>query len=374
MVDWQKGRLGDFITLKRGYDLPTSERDQNGTIPVISSSGFMSFHNEAKVDGPGVVTGRYGSVGNFFYVDVSYWPLNTTLYVQDFKDNHPLFVFYFLHILNFEKFGDKTSVPGVNRNDLHRIKVSLPPLAEQRKIAQILSTWDEAIALVESLIAALKERKKGLMQRLLTGDVRFPGFDGAWEEVRLGDVVDGKPEYGANSPAIEYSNELPRYIRITDINDEGRLFESGRVSVQLSGNEKYTLKSGDFLFARSGATVGKTYLYRESDGWCIFAGYLIRFRPNVLQLLPEFIEQFTNTHRYWYWVRSNLRAGAQPNINAQEYSSLLIPLPLIEEQAQITSLLEICDSEMYGLNEYILRLRKQKKGLMQRLLTGEVRV
>ena len=132
MGEWQNGRLGDFITLKRGYDLRTADRNEYGNVPIISSSGLMTYHTEAKAEPPGVVTGRYGSVGEFFYIDEPYWPLNTTLYVKDFKGNNPFFIYYYLQILNFKKFIDKTSIPGVNRNDLHRIKVSIPPVSEQR--------------------------------------------------------------------------------------------------------------------------------------------------------------------------------------------------------------------------------------------------
>jgi type I restriction enzyme S subunit len=109
-------------------------------------------------------------------VQVPYWPHDTTLWVKDFKGNFPAFVARILDYLDLARFDAATSVPTLNRNAVHDLRISFPPLAEQRKIALILSTWDEAIALVEALIAALKRRKQGLMQRLLTGEVRFPGF------------------------------------------------------------------------------------------------------------------------------------------------------------------------------------------------------
>ena len=159
-------------------------------VPVVSSSGITGSHDEAKVQPPGVVTGRYGTVGEVFYLTEPFWPLNTTLYVRDFKGNDPYFIYHFLHIINFERFSDKTGVPGVDRNDLHRIRVSIPPLPEQRKIAEILGTWDEAIVLTEQRIEAAQQRKKGLMQRLLTGRVRFPEFIHSTEkrETKFGDL------------------------------------------------------------------------------------------------------------------------------------------------------------------------------------------
>lgn len=122
---WTDCRLGDVITLQRGYDLPGTRRRQ-GRIPVYSSSGRSGYHSEPRAKGPGVVTGRYGTLGQVFYVTEDYWPLNTTLFVRDFKGNDPRFVSYLLQRVNVWLHSDKSSVPGVNRNDLHRVKVKIP--------------------------------------------------------------------------------------------------------------------------------------------------------------------------------------------------------------------------------------------------------
>src|SRR5689334_17809685 len=115
---WNEHELGEVITLQRGFDLPTQDRNA-GNVPIVSSSGITGVHNEAKVKGPGVVTGRYGTIGQVFYVKQDFWPLNTTLYVKDFKGNDPLFVSFLLRTIDFEAHSDKSSVPGVNRNHLH---------------------------------------------------------------------------------------------------------------------------------------------------------------------------------------------------------------------------------------------------------------
>lgn len=146
--NWKKCALGDAITLQRGFDLPKYNRSP-GKVPIISSSGTSDYHSEAKVNAPGVVTGRYGTIGQVFYIEEDFWPLNTTLYVKDFKGNDPLFISYFLRTIDFESCSDKSSVPGVNRNDLHRIKILLPPPDEQKAIAHILSTLDDKRAVGE---------------------------------------------------------------------------------------------------------------------------------------------------------------------------------------------------------------------------------
>jgi type I restriction enzyme S subunit len=100
---WLNLSLGEVVTLQRGFDLPSASREKKGTIPVVSSSGVSGFHSEAKAQAPGVVTGRYGSVGEVFFLMEAFWPLNTTLFVVDFKGNHALFVYYLLQSLNFKK-------------------------------------------------------------------------------------------------------------------------------------------------------------------------------------------------------------------------------------------------------------------------------
>jgi type I restriction enzyme S subunit len=145
--NWQEMELGNVITLQRGFDLPIQDR-KPGSIPIISSSGRTGTHSEAMVSGPGVVTGRYGTIGEVFYLEHDFWPLNTTLFVKDFKGNDPRFVFYLLKTVDFSSCSDKSSVPGVNRNHLHRLRVSVPvSVAEQRAIAGILGAFDDKMEL-----------------------------------------------------------------------------------------------------------------------------------------------------------------------------------------------------------------------------------
>jgi type I restriction enzyme S subunit len=194
-----------------------------------------------------------------------------------------------------------------------------------------------------------------------------------WRIVRLGDCCRGAPEYGANAPAVEHDQSLPRYIRITDIDESGRLIRHPTVSVRLEGNEKHILEDGDFLFARSGATVGKTYLHDARDGWAVYAGYLIRFRVDPTVLLPQYLRLYTQTHDYRHWVESTLRAGAQPNINAKEYASLELPLPPLAAQRKIVQILCTWDQAIALTGRLIEAKRRRKKGLMQQLLTGRRR-
>ncbi len=142
--EWPQVPLGEVITLQRGFDLPSRDR-KPGKVPILSSSGITDYHSEIGVPGPGVVTGRYGTIGQVFLIKEDFWPLNTTLWVKDFHGNDPLWASYLLRTIDFMSCSDKSSVPGVNRNDLHRILVLLPPLDEQRTIAGVLGALDDKI-------------------------------------------------------------------------------------------------------------------------------------------------------------------------------------------------------------------------------------
>lgn len=161
--DWKIIPLGEFLTLQRGFDLPVQKR-VSGTVPIVSSSGVSGFHAQAGAKGPGVVTGRYGTIGQVFFIKDDYWPLNTTLWVKDFKGNDPLFASYLLRTLDYASCSDKSSVPGVNRNDLHRVLVQVPNVAIQRAIASVLGTLDAKIELNRRMNETLEAMARALFQ------------------------------------------------------------------------------------------------------------------------------------------------------------------------------------------------------------------
>jgi type I restriction enzyme S subunit len=168
---WRLGVLGDICTLKRGYDLPTAKRSA-GRVPIVSSSGISGTHTGAKASGPGVITGRYGTIGKVHFVNSEYWPLNTTLYVADFKGSSPRFIYHVLSGVDFFKYVDKAAVPGVNRNHLHLDPVVIPPPVLPHAFGEFVAPlWAQNdLAVDESRkLAALRDY---LLPRLLSGRVR----------------------------------------------------------------------------------------------------------------------------------------------------------------------------------------------------------
>ena len=151
----------------------------------------------------------------------------------------------------------------------------------------------------------------------------------------------GKGEYGAQSASVAYDSARPRYVRITDINDDGTLNNDVVTSINRTDDEQYKLEYGDFMFARMGATVGKTYAFVEGNQ--IFAGYLIRYRLNKSLINPRYLFWYTKSDEYLNWVKVNQSGAAQPGINAKKYGSLQIPLPPIGEQNGFAAFVEQID-------------------------------
>jgi type I restriction enzyme S subunit len=183
-----------------------------------------------------------------------------------------------------------------------------------------------------------------------------------------------KGEYGINAPAVEYSADLPAYLRITDIDDSGNYSIYKKASVGDRNYEQFILENGDIVFARTGATVGKTYLYSPKDGTLVFAGFLIRFRTNKEILTANHLKYFTESKLYWDWVKTVSMRSGQPGINAEEYGSLKIPLPPLSEQKAIARVLSTADATIYTTEKLIAQKEQRKKWLMQQLLMGKKRL
>ena len=172
-------------------------------------------------------------------------------------------------------------------------------------------------------------------EKKLIPELRFPEFEKGkeWAEKELENCLLQKPEYGINAPAVPYSDKLPTYLRITDISEDGIFLSNDKVSVDRGVSEESYLSEGDIVLARTGASVGKSYKYRKKDGRLVFAGFLIRIKPDTKKLDSELLFQFLSTSQYWKWVSFISTRSGQPGINGTEYSLMPISLPpTIKEQ------------------------------------------
>ena len=195
-----------------------------------------------------------------------------------------------------------------------------------------------------------------------------------WGVVKLRDCLSESPGYGINAPAVPYSDQLPVYIRITDISEEGRYVPEKPVSVKRVDSDLYYLNDGDIVFARTGASVGKSYLHRKADGRLVFAGFLIRVRTDRGKLIPAYLAALVTTDAYWGWVRLMSMRSGQPGINGREYGQLPLAIPPLPEQRAIAEALGDVDALLGALDAAIAKQRDLKQAAMQQLLTGQTRL
>ena len=215
--------------------------------------------------------------------------------------------------------------------------------------------------------------EKGNEIKIAIPALRFPEFQDTegWKEYILGDFLLEQPRYGINAPAVPFLEELPTYIRITDISENGCFLPNPKVSVNHGAINDFYLNIGDLVFARTGASVGKCYKYKEKDGKLVFAGFLIKVSPDQTRLSSDFLFQFTFTQQYWKWIDlTSIRSG-QPGINSKELASMELYLPVKDEQQKIADCLSSLDDLIEATAQKVRALEKHKKGLMQRLFPAE---
>ena len=268
--------LDDLVTLQRGFDLPSKKRIQ-GKIPVVASTGINGWHNKFKVRAPGVVIGRSGSIGGGQFITEDFWPLNTTLWVKDFKGNDERFAYYFLKNIDFSKFNSGSGVPTLNRNHISSINISIPDLPTQKYIAGVLLAYDDLIANNRRRIALLEESAR-LIYREWFVHFRFPGHENTpfknglpvgWERKAVGNLLKklkAKPKI--RKDAYQTSGQFPCV-------DQGQAFVGGYTNKSASvyqdclplivfGDHTRILKFVNFPFAK-GADGTQVLLSNEEN-------------------------------------------------------------------------------------------------------------
>lgn len=382
--EWSISKLGDVATLQRGFDLPSRLR-RRGVVPIVSSSGVSGWHNRAMVSAPGVVTGRYGTIGEVFFQEVDFWPLNTTLWVSNFHGNDPRYIFYLLQRLDFNTHSGKSGVPGVNRNDLHRELVTLPTSrAEQRQIAVVLTEIDELIESMRRLIAKKRALRQGTSRTLLSGRTRLPGFRGEWVTTRLGEIADpskkhsfvGGP-FGSSLKASEYTASGVRVLQLQNIGDgEFRddyvIYTSDRKADQLVANNVYP---GDILIAKMGDPVARACVVPEGHPRYLMASDGIRLAVDSRRFDTLFVAAAINQQD----VRDQAEAVStgttrkRISLGALRRLDILVPRD-VDEQRAIGQVLADCQDEISNLERRLASTRAIRLGMMQELLTGRTRL
>jgi type I restriction enzyme S subunit len=355
---WRSATLQDLVFFQRGYDITKAEQ-KPGDIPVVSSSGINSYHSESKVDGPGVVIGRKGSLGTVHYVEGAYWPHDTTLWSKDLKGNHSRFVYYFLHTLDLERYDVGNSNPTLNRNHIHRLDITIPEYRIQERIADILSAYDDLIENNRRRIQLLEQAAR-LLYREWFVHLRFPGHehvaitDGVpegWEKKQVKDVLE-KVKRPRKIKKSEFLKEglIPCVDQSRDFiggytDDEEAVVDMGQ-PVIVFGDHTRILKFVDFPFA---CGADGTQLIVSNDE--TMSQEFLYFALDAIDLSNYFYARHFKFLKDQYIPRPPNMLLSQFTDNAQ---------PILE---QIKSLRDHCH-----------HLSKARDLLLPRLMNGEVAV
>ena len=361
--EWEVKRLGEICAhFKSGINITSKQISEQSIYPVYGGNGLRGFADTYTHDGDYVLIGRQGALcGNINYVSGKNYISEHAIAVQSLGNIH--WLKYKLDFWNLNQFSESSAQPGLSVEKLVRYRLSVPSLPEQQKIAEILSVWDEAITKQTQLITQLETRKRGLMQQLLTGKKRVKGFSGKWEKVNAGSIFKNVSVKGFNNEellsATQDKGMLPRNMletRVTMPSNETNAFK--------------LVEIGDFVISLRSFQGGIEYSYFRG---IVSPAYTV-LKPKI-EIVDEFYKYYFKSYDFIGHLAIaviGIRDGKQ--ISYEDFCFLKIPFPSLEEQTAIANILSAADAEIDLAKKKLASLKKQKKGLMQVLLTGKKRV
>lgn len=390
---WEIKRLKFFAQISNGQDQKPVV-DDNGCYQIYGSGGIFGRSNECLYDQPSVLLGRKGTIDKPLFVTEPFWTVDTMYYTKIYPITSPKFFFYQCLTIQFAMYQYGSALPSMTQESLNGVVFSAPAFDEQRQIADFLDDktahLDKLIGQKQQMIGLLNEKRMALITQAVTKglDLTVPMKDSGvewlgdvpehWSVRRLKFLISQPLMYGANEAALDDNPEHPRFIRITDVNKDGSLKDETYKSISWNIAAPYLLQDKDILLARSGATVGKSFMYRESWGASAFAGYLIMARADKQLLLPEYLNYFLNSTYYWQWINSSLIQATIENVSAEKYNNLNFSFPEIAEQQQIAQYLDTetqkIDDMIKTIKQAIATLQEYRTALITAAVTGKIDV
>lgn len=397
--EWEDSTLGDVLTLQRGMDLPVQER-KGGKHPIVASTGVVGFHNEAPVKAPGVVIGRSGSIGGGQFIDQDFWPLNTTLWVKDFKGNDPRYCYYLLKSIDFSSMNAGSGVPTLNRNHLHPMRVAKPPVSVQKSISGMLGCLDDRITLLHETNATLEAIAQALFKSWFVdfdpvrakADGKLPeGIDAAtaalfpdafeenelglvpkgWSAATLSTVATFQNGYAfkgsdwseVGHPVVKIGNVKPLHIDF-----DGCSYVSSQTVV---GLERFKVGAGDLLVGMTGY-VGETGLVPHNDT----ASYLNQrvgrvTTKNGLQDLG-FVFSAVRQKEFKIYAESQSHGSAQANVSGADLMKFPVTVPSADVLKKYNELTYQFIASILNNHSVATSLASLRDTLLPRLISGQL--
>lgn len=382
--EWEETIIEKVAPLQRGFDLPT-HTIVAGHIPVAYSNGILNYHNKGKCKAPAVVTGRSGTIGKFTYIPSGYyWPHNTSLWVTNFFDNNPLFIYYLFHTIHFENYASGSGVPTLNRNDLHCIKISIPNKDEQQALGSYFRHLDSLIQSTTKKIESLKQVKAASLQSMFpqegetTPRVRFKGFGGEWEKVTFDKAFDfiqnnslsrdQLSDTDGEVKNVHYGDVLIKFGDIIDVSRDSLPYIKGlKRKNRLS--QTVNLQDGDVIItdAAEDNTVGKCSEIVNVKEECVVAGlHTIPCRP-IMPFALGYLGHYINSSSYHNQLLPLIQGSKISSISKSVIKLTTIIFPSYDEQTAIASYFTSLDSQITLQTQRLEKLKQIKSACLDNM-------
>ncbi|WP_207903107.1 restriction endonuclease subunit S [Rheinheimera sp. D18] len=362
---WSHKKLGEVCVLQRGFDLPKGDR-KSGLVPLISSSGRSDYHDEAKVKGPGVVTGRSGSIGKVFFIEEDFWPLNTTLYVKEFYGNYPRFVAYLLNSFDLSRYTSGAGVPTLNRNHVHDELVFVPESVEEQKrivaiLDQAFADIDQARATAEANLKNTRELFDSYLQQV------FNQRGEGWSQLTLGEIGRVSMCKRVLKAQTSSSGDIP-FFKIGTFGKEPDAFISRSMYEDFKAKYSYP-KLGDILLSASG-TIGRRVIYDGKPAY---------FQDSNIVWIDNDERLVLNNYLYHFYGICDWNPSKGATISRLYNDDLRrikisFPAPNIQKQLvkNISLLSEKIEIVQANYVKKLDSLDELKKSILQKAFTGEL--
>lgn len=375
--EWVEKALKEVAPLQRGFDLP-SHSICRGLIPIAYSNGVLNYHNIGKCYAPGLVTGRSGTIGKFTFIESGmYWPHNTSLWVTNFFNNVPKYIYYMYHTIGIEKYSTGSGVPTLNRNDVHDIIIYCPSIAEQQSIADYFTNLDSLIQSTTKKIESLKQVKAASLQSMFpqegetTPRVRFKGFEGEWEKVLIGNM--GVTYSGLSGKTKDdFGFGEARFITFLNVLTNAKIDTSILEPVNVNGDEHQNeVRKGDLLFNTSSETpeeVGMCAVMDEILENVYLNSFCFGFRVTDNNIDPTCVAYMMRSH-IGRRIMSILAQGAtRYNLSKNSFCKAVLVLPKnIAEQRAIASYFTTLDRQITLQSQRLEKLKQIKAACLDNM-------
>ena len=384
MSDWKETTLGQEIELAYGKSLPSQAR-QSGRIGVFGSNGLVGTHTESCVDGPGIIVGRKGSVGEIVYSHQPFWPIDTTYYVVNKHNHNWRFLYYLLQHCDLTGLNSHSAVPGLNREDAYSVSTRLPLRNEQNIIASVLDCIENAISIEIEGVKLSQELKQSTMRELFTRglngedqkETEIGLVPKSWNVERLDSLAKTISTRMSYTKLREESNsERNGYrvlgVKVSDMNRKGNevliLSAALEKTIDKETVEYRCAPPNTIIFPKRGAAIA-TNKKRLTTTWTVFD-------PNVIGVIPTSIDsEFLFQWFQNFDLRTITEPGPTPQLNKKHLDPLLIPSPpTLDEQKKVACIFEAIDQKIALHKEKYSVLEELFKSLLHKLMSGEIRV